>query len=156
LKTMVVPCLSEEFRSLAAEPKTILLVEDNADDERLTLRAIRLSEVPSIIQVARDGEEALNYLYGPDARIPDLVLMDLKLPKLDGLELLRKIRSRPATKLVPVVVLTSSDEAIDIWESYGLRANSYVSKPVDFEEFIEAVRQLGLYWLTMNVSAKPV
>ena len=156
MKTMVVPCLSEEFQGLAAEPKTILLVEDNADDERLTMRAIRHSEVPSIIQVARDGEEALKYLTGPSARVPDLILMDLKLPKLDGLELLRKIRSTAATRLVPVVILTSSDEAIDIWESYGLRANSYVSKPVDFNEFIDAVRQLGMYWLSINVSAKPV
>lgn len=155
MKTMVVPCLSEELRSLAAEPKTILLVEDNADDERLTLRAMRLSDVPSIVQVARDGEEALKYLYGPNARVPDLILMDLKLPKVDGLQLLRKIRSGATTRLVPVVILTSSDEAIDIWESYGLRANSYVSKPVDFNEFIETVRQLGLYWLKMNVSSHP-
>jgi two-component system response regulator len=153
---MVVPYLSEEFKTLASEPKTILLVEDNADDERLTLRAIRHSEVPSIVQVARDGEQAMKYLFGPSARVPDLILMDLKLPKLDGLDLLRKVRSGPKTRFVPVVILTSSDEAIDIWESYGLRANSYVSKPVDFNEFIDAVRQLGMYWLSMNVGCKTV
>lgn len=152
METMVVSSLRSELGSLNREPKTILLVEDNADDERLTLRAIRQSEVPSIVQVARDGEEALKYLVGPEARIPDLILMDLKLPKVGGFDLLRKVRSNSATKNVPIVILTSSDEAIDIWESYNLRANSYVSKPVDFNEFIDAVRQLGMYWLSINVA----
>lgn len=137
---------------MATEPKTILLVEDNADDEQLTLRAMRQSEVPNIIRVARDGAEALDHLFGASAgrRLPDLILLDLKLPKISGLEVLAKIRQEPSTKTLPVVVLTSSDEERDIVESYQLGANSYIRKPVDFDEFIDAVRQLGLYWLSMN------
>lgn len=139
---------------MAAEPKTILLVEDNADDEQLTLRAMRHSEIPNIIRVARDGAEALEFLFGPDARLPDLILMDLKLPKVSGLEVLERIRKEPTTKTIPIVILTSSDEERDIVESYNLRANSYIRKPVDFDEFIDAVKQLGLYWLSMNMSYK--
>jgi two-component system, response regulator len=139
---------------VAAEPKTILLVEDNADDEQLTLRAMRHSEIPNIIRVARDGAEALEYLYGPNANLPDLILMDLKLPKVSGLEVLQRIRQEPTTATLPIVILTSSDEERDILESYSLGANSYIRKPVDFDEFIEAVRQLGLYWLSMNKSYK--
>lgn len=139
---------------MAAEPKTILLVEDNADDEQLTLRAMRHSEIPNIIRVARDGAEALEFLYGPEARLPDLILMDLKLPKVSGLEVLERIRKEPSTRTIPIVVLTSSDEERDIMESYNLRANSYIRKPVDFDEFIDAVKQLGLYWLSMNMSYK--
>lgn len=137
---------------MATEPKTILLVEDNADDEQLTLRAMRQSEVPNIIRVARDGAEAIDHLFGPSSgsRLPDLVLLDLKLPKISGLEVLQKIRSESKTKTLPVVVLTSSDEERDIVESYNLGANSYIRKPVDFDEFIDAVKQLGLYWLSMN------
>lgn len=136
---------------MAAEPKTILLVEDNADDEQLTLRAMRQSDVPNIIRVARDGAEALEFLFGPDAqRLPDLVLLDLKLPKVSGLEVLEKIRREEKTRTLPIVILTSSDEERDIVESYNLGANSYIRKPVDFDEFIDAVRQLGLYWLAMN------
>jgi two-component system response regulator len=137
---------------MASEPKTILLVEDNADDEQLTLRAMRQSDVPNIIRVARDGAEALDQLYGPNAspRLPDLVLLDLKLPKISGLEVLQRIRKEDKTRALPIVVLTSSDEEKDIIESYNLGANSYIRKPVDFDEFIDAVRQLGLYWLTMN------
>jgi two-component system response regulator len=137
---------------MATEPKTILLVEDNADDEQLTLRAMRQSEVPNIIRVARDGAEAIDHLFGASAgkRLPDLVLLDLKLPKISGLEVLQRIRSEPATKTLPIVVLTSSDEERDIVESYSLGANSYIRKPVDFDEFIDAVKQLGLYWLSMN------
>lgn len=137
---------------MATEPKTILLVEDNADDEQLTLRAMRQSEVPNIIRVARDGAEAIDHLFGASAgrRLPDLILLDLKLPKISGLEVLAKIRQEPSTKTLPVVVLTSSDEERDIVESYQLGANSYIRKPVDFDEFIDAVRQLGLYWLSMN------
>jgi len=136
---------------MATEPKTILLVEDNADDEQLTLRAMRQSEIPNIIRVARDGAEAIDYLYGPTAgRLPDLVLLDLKLPKISGLEVLERIRSEDQSKALPVVVLTSSDEERDIVKSYNLGANSYIRKPVDFDEFIDAVRQLGLYWLMMN------
>jgi len=136
---------------VAVEPKTILLVEDNADDEQLTLRAMRQSDIPNIIRVARDGAEALDKLFGEGQdRLPDLVLLDLKLPKVNGLEVLTKIRSDARTKTLPVVVLTSSDEERDIVESYELGANSYVRKPVDFDQFIDAVRQLGLYWLSMN------
>ena len=134
------------------EPKRILLVEDNADDEQLTLRAMRLSEVPNIIRVARDGVEAIEALLG-DPRtqpLPDLILLDLKLPKLSGLDVLARIRADSTTRTLPVVVLTSSDEDRDIVESYNLGANSYIRKPVDFDEFIEAVHQLGLYWLRMN------
>lgn len=139
---------------MATEPKTILLVEDNADDEQLTLRAMRHSEIPNIIRVARDGAEALDYLYGPNAKLPDLILMDLKLPKVSGLEVLQRIRQEPTTATLPIVVLTSSDEERDILESYSLGANSYIRKPVDFDEFIEAVRQLGIYWLSMNMTYK--
>ena len=136
---------------MAVEPKTILLVEDNADDEQLTLRAMRQSDIPNIIRVARDGAEALDKLFGPGQdRLPDLVLLDLKLPKVNGLEVLQKIRSNEKTKTLPVVVLTSSDEVRDIVESYEFGANSYIRKPVDFDQFIDAVRQLGLYWLSMN------
>ena len=136
---------------MAVEPKTILLVEDNADDEQLTLRAMRQSDIPNIIRVARDGAEALEKLFGTSQeRLPDLVLLDLKLPKVNGLEVLQKIRADERTKTLPVVVLTSSDEERDIVESYELGANSYIRKPVDFDQFIDAVRQLGLYWLSMN------
>ena len=136
---------------MATEPKTILLVEDNADDEQLTLRAMRQSEIPNIIRVARDGAEAIEYLFGPGAGpLPDLILLDLKLPKISGLEVLQKIRSEDHSKALPVVILTSSDEERDIVKSYNLGANSYIRKPVDFDEFIDAVRQLGLYWLMMN------
>jgi two-component system response regulator len=141
---------------VAAEPKTILLVEDNADDEQLTLRAMRQSDVPNIIRVARDGAEAIDALFGATSgsRLPDLVLLDLKLPKVSGLEVLQRIRSEAKTRTLPIVVLTSSDEERDIVESYNLGANSYIRKPVDFDEFIDAVRQLGLYWLSMNRTAR--
>jgi len=134
------------------EPKHILLVEDNADDEQLTLRAMRMSEVPNVVRVARDGVEAVEALHGSTAAqpLPDLVLLDLKLPKLSGLDVLARIRGDNATRSLPVVVLTSSDEDRDIVESYNLGANSYIRKPVDFDEFIEVVHQLGLYWLSMN------
>jgi two-component system response regulator len=132
------------------------LVEDNADDEQLTLRAMRQSEIPNIIRVARDGAEALDRLFGDESgRLPDLVLLDLKLPKVNGLEVLQRIRSEPKTRTLPVVVLTSSDEERDIVESYNLGANSYIRKPVDFDQFIDAVRQLGLYWLSMNRTKRP-
>ena len=140
---------------MASEPKTILLVEDNADDEQLTLRAMRQSDVPNIIRVARDGAEALEYLFGEGStKLPDLVLLDLKLPKVSGLEVLQRIRTSDITRTLPIVVLTSSDEERDIIESYNYGANSYVRKPVDFDEFIDAVRQLGLYWLSMNRTNK--
>jgi len=138
--------------------KIILLVEDNPDDEVLTLRALQKSNIMNEVMVARDGAEALDYLFatgaytGRDANeLPELVLLDLKLPKVDGLEVLQRLRADERTKLLPVVVLTSSNEQRDILESYNLRANSYIRKPVDFVQFREAVRQLGLYWLVLNV-----
>lgn len=144
----------KEFVKLANEPKNILLIEDNSDDEQLTLRAMRQSEIPNIIRVARDGAEAIEFLYGEKAKLPDLIVMDLKLPKVSGLEVLQRIRKEPLTHSLPIVVLTSSDEERDIIESYNFGANSYIRKPVDFDEFIEAVRQLGLYWLSMNLTVK--
>jgi len=133
--------------------KIILLVEDNPDDEALTIRGLRKNNLANDIVVARDGVEALDYLFGTGGKtpiIPTLILLDLKLPKLDGLEVLRRIRADDRTKLLPVVVLTSSTEERDVVESYGLGANSYVRKPVDFEEFMEAARQLQMYWLMLN------
>ena len=139
--------------------KVILLVEDNPDDVELTLRAIRKNNITNDVQVARDGVEALDYLFGSGAYagrdtslMPTVVLLDLKLPKVDGLEVLRKLRADERTKLLPVVILTSSKEEQDVVTGYSLGANSYVRKPVDFAQFTEAVRQLGLYWLLMNES----
>lgn len=137
----------------------ILLVEDNPDDEVLTLRAFRKNNIANEVVVARDGVEALDYLFGTGAhtgrdlsQLPQVVLLDLNLPRLGGLDVLRRIRSEPTTQILPVVVLTSSKEERDIVESYRLGANSYVHKPVDFMEFVEAARQLGLYWLVVNQS----
>ena len=137
--------------------KVILLVEDNPDDEALTLRALKKNNIQNEVVVARDGVEALDYLFaaglhaGRDmAEMPQVILLDLKLPKVDGLEVLRRIRSDPRTRFLPVVVLTSSKEEKDLTESYSLGANSYIRKPVDFNQFMEAVRQLGLYWLILN------
>lgn len=142
------------------ESKTILLVEDNPDDEVLTLRALERNNILNEVAVVRDGAEALDYLFGQGAhsardirRLPELVLLDLKLPKIDGLEVLRRIRSEPLTRRLAVVILTSSNEERDIISGYDLGANSYIRKPVDFNQFMEAVRQLGLYWLVLNVSA---
>ena len=142
------------------DKKIILLVEDNPDDEALTLRALHKQNIANEVIVARDGAEAIDYLFatgsheGRDAkRLPQLVLLDLKLPKVDGIEVLQRIRSSEATCLLPVVVLTSSNEQRDLIQSYSSGANSYVRKPVNFEEFIEATRQLGLYWLVLNQSA---
>lgn len=127
----------------------VCIVEDNPDDERLTIRALRKGQVANEIIVARNGEEALNLLLNADP-LPCVVLLDLKLPKIDGLEVLRRIRNNERTRLLPVVILTSSSEDRDIVESYSLGANSYVRKPVEFERFTEAVRQLGLYWALVN------
>jgi len=137
--------------------RVILLVEDNSDDEALTLRALSKNKIPNQIVVARDGVEALDYLFGTglyagrDTRMqPELILLDLKLPKVNGFEVLQKLRADPRTKLLAVVILTSSKEQQDVANGYGLGANSYVRKPVDFQEFVEAVLQLGLYWLVLN------
>ena len=139
------------------ERRTILLVEDNPDDEALTLRSLNKSKVVNEVIVARDGAEALDYLLGTDYtatarldRLPEVVLLDLKLPKIDGLEVLRRLRTSERTKYLPVVVLTSSDEEPDLLESYKLGANSYIRKPVDFASFAEAVRQVELYWVILN------
>lgn len=141
------------------QEKIILLVEDNPDDEALTLRALKKNNILNQVVVARDGVEALDYLFGTGAYkgrnladAPQLILLDLKLPKLDGFEVLKRIRNDARTRLQPVVILTTSDEDRDIIASYELGANSYIRKPVDFEQFMEAVRQLGLYWLVLNVT----
>jgi two-component system response regulator len=138
-------------------PRKILLVEDNPDDEALTIRALRKSKIANEIVVAHNGVEALDYLFGQGeyagrdlADKPAIVLLDLKLPKLDGLEVLRRLRANDRTRTQPVVVLTSSSEEKDIVESYDLGANSYVRKPVAFDQFSDAVAQLGLYWLMVN------
>ncbi|MEL6321003.1 MAG: response regulator [Cyanobacteria bacterium J06626_14] len=130
-------------------PRPILLVEDNIDDEALTIRALRRGNVNNPIQVVRDGEEALTAIFTA-APLPSVVLLDLKLPKINGLEVLQRIRADERTRVLPVVVLTSSSEERDIVESYSLGANSYVRKPVDFEQFTQAISQLGLYWVLIN------
>ncbi len=135
----------------------ILLVEDNPDDEALTLRAFHRNNIRNPVVCVRDGQEALDWLFGEGAyrgrnpaERPAVVLLDLKLPKVDGMEVLRRVREHPQTKLTPIVILTSSKEDRDRLEGYSLGANSYIQKPVDFEQFVEAIRQLGLYWLVLN------
>jgi two-component system response regulator len=137
--------------------RPILLVEDNPDDEALTLRAFSKNRINNPVVVARDGVEALDYLFGSGSHagrdlslMPAVVLLDLKLPRIDGLEVLRRIRGDQRTHLLPVVILTTSKEQQDIFEGYSIGANSYIRKPVDFEKFIQAVGQLGLYWLMLN------
>lgn len=137
--------------------KVILLVEDNPDDEILTLRAMKKNNVINKVIIAHDGVEALDYLYKrkdyadrDDNDIPQLILMDVNMPRMNGLEALKEIRSNPKTKLLPVVMLTSSREEQDMIESYELGANSYIKKPVDFDQFVEAVKQLGVYWMVLN------
>ena len=137
--------------------KVILLVEDNQDDEELALLAFEKSNIANEVVVARDGEEALDYLFGTGnyagrdvSVLPQVVLLDLKLPKVEGLEVLQRLRADPRTRRLPVVVLTSSREEQDLMESYDLGANSYVRKPVDFAQFVEAMRQLQMYWLVLN------
>lgn len=140
--------------------KVILLVEDNPDDVLLTERALRRNNIINTVIVAHDGQEAIDFLTGsgayagqPAENLPELVLLDLKLPKVGGLEVLRAIRANELTHRLPVVVLTSSAEERDIVSSYDLGANSYIRKPVDFDQFVEAVRELGLYWLVLNQPA---
>ena len=139
--------------------KIILLVEDNPDDELLTTRALEKNNIMNEVVVARDGVEALDYLFGTGSNnkrklslMPEVILLDLKLPKIGGLDVLRRLWSDERTKLLPVVVLTSSTEEKDLIESYRPGANSYIRKPVDFTQFTEAIKQLGLYWLVLNVS----
>ena len=139
------------------EKKTILLVEDNQDDEALVLRVLRKNNLANEIVIAHDGVEALDYLFGTGAyagrdlsHTPQVVLLDLKLPKIDGLEVLRRVRQNPRTRLQPMVILSSSKEEDDRIKGYALGVNSYIRKPVDFDQFTEAVRQLGLYWLLLN------
>lgn len=139
--------------------KTILLVEDNPDDEILTIRALKKSNILNEVMVVRDGVEALDYLFGTgpyagkDSNpLPQLILLDLKLPKVNGLEVLERVRTHERTRLLPVVILTTSDQERDLVDSYRLGANSYIRKPVDFYQFVEAVKQLGLYWLVLNES----
>lgn len=143
------------------EESTILLVEDNPNDEALTLRALKKSNIANKVVVARDGAQALDHLFASCAdgganALPQLILLDLKLPKLDGHEVLKRIRDDERTKLLPVVILTTSVEDKDRLEGYRLGANSYVRKPVDFTEFAQAVIQLGLYWLVLNEEPPPV
>ena len=140
--------------------KVILLVEDNPDDEELTLRALKKNNIQNDVVIARDGAEALDYLFGTGAyagrdvsQVPSVTLLDLKLPKVDGLEVLKRIREHQQTRFLPVVILTSSKEEQDLIKGYSLGANSYIRKPVDFSQFIDAVRQLGLYWLLLNEAA---
>ncbi len=138
-------------------PGRILLVEDNEDDVALTVRALEKNHLQNEVEIVRDGQEALDLLFRrgayasrPADDLPELILLDLKIPRVDGLEVLRQIRSSPVTKYLPVVVLTSSSRERDVVQSYQLGANSYVQKPVDFDDFIEATRQLGMYWLVLN------
>ena len=139
------------------EDKLILLVEDNPDDQALTLRALQKNNIRNRVVIRQDGAEALDYLFcqgadaGRDPRdAPQVILLDLKLPKIDGLEVLRRIRADERTRLLPVVILTSSKEEQDMIKGYGYGANTYVRKPIDFNQFVEAVNQLGLYWLVLN------
>ncbi len=139
------------------QKRMLLLVEDNPDDEALTLRALKQNKISNEVVVARDGAEALDFLFCTGAYVnrdrhvlPEVVLLDLKLPKIDGLEVLRRLRADERTRLLPVVILTSSGEEQDLVTGYRLGANSYIRKPVDFDQFVEAVRNLGLYWLVLN------
>ena len=145
------------------DKKTIMLVEDNSDDEVLAIRALEQSNILTEVVVAHDGVEALDYLFGKGSYssrnasvMPDLILLDLKLPWINGLEVLQRIRADERTQLIPVVILTSSKEECDLIQGYSLGANSYIRKPVDFVQFNNAIQQLGLYWLVLNVAPPKV
>ncbi|MCK4764989.1 MAG: response regulator [Candidatus Aminicenantes bacterium] len=140
-----------------SKKKIIVLIEDNEDDEKLTLRAMKKNNILNEVVVLRDGEEAINYIFGKGRYVgkdtmeaPQVILLDLNLPKINGLEILKRIRENEKTRLYPVVILTSSNSEKDMVESYKLGANSYIRKPVDFDQFMESVKQLGLYWLVLN------
>ena len=140
---------------MSAEPIQILLVDDNPDDVELAMRALQKHNLANNVEVARDGVEALEFLLPDDGRMPDkgyprMVLLDLKLPRIDGLEVLRRLKESPSTRRIPVVVLTSSTEERDVVESYELGVNSYIQKPLDFDQFVRCVGELGLYWLLLN------
>ena len=142
--------------------KLVLLIEDNSDDERLTLRALRKNNIMNEVVVAYDGEEAIDYLFGTGSYagrdrsiMPDVVILDLQLPKLSGLEVLERIRSNADTHSTPVIVFSSSDEQVQVEESYRLGANSYIRKPVDPEEYSDMILQVGMYWLLLNTAPKP-
>lgn len=139
------------------DPVEILLVEDNPNDVELALHALKKNRISNRVHVARDGEEALDFIFGKDAssgelreQHPKMILLDLKLPKVDGLEVLKRVKCDPRTRSIPVIMVTSSSEERDIVKSYDLGVNSYIVKPVDFQQFTESVRQLGLYWMVMN------
>jgi two-component system, response regulator len=149
--------IDKEEKAMTLKERVILLVEDNPDDEVLTIHALKENHLTNEVIVARNGVEALDFLFGTGcyegrdlSQQPQLILLDLKLPKIDGLEVLKRLRADERTKMLPVVVLTSSKEDKDIIESYNLGANSYVRKPVDFNQFSESVKQLGLYWFVLN------
>ncbi len=146
-----------QSKIINSQPKTILLVEDDPDDVELTLHVLKRHTIKSEVVVARDGVEALEYLFrrGPDGtydtnHLPGVILLDLKIPKLTGLEVLQRLRANSQTRFIPVVILTSSSEERDMIDSYKAGANSYIQKPVDFSQFSETVRQLGIYWLLLN------
>jgi two-component system, response regulator len=132
----------------------ILLIEDNPDDAELTIRALKKHKLANNLMHLKDGEEAINFLFARESPIPKIILLDLKMPKIDGIEVLKKLKSDPEKKIIPVVVLTSSKEEKDIVESYRLGVNAYIVKPVDFEKFVNAVREIGLFWLVLNQPPK--
>lgn len=154
-------CVSLKEQRKEAMTRIILLIEDNPDDELLTLRALKKNNIANEVVVARDGQQALDYLFskgafaGQERPIPEVILLDIKLPKIDGLEVLRRIRADEHTRRIPTIILTTSNEQVDIETGYDRGCNSYIRKPVDYEQFIEAVRQLGLYWLVLNTGTRP-
>ena len=147
----IVPGNRDNMNGKAMEASRVLLVEDNADDEALTVRALRKLDPTCVVDVARDGQQAVDYLTSEDATKPDLILLDLKLPKLNGIEVLRVARSTQMMRTVPTVMLTSSDEPSDLMGSYEAGASGFVRKPVGYEEYVDVVRALGRFWLQVNL-----